>query len=118
MTAPSDADLLRRFEPVIHYTRGEQFFPMDVEPYVRASSLWVQRPDANPVCLVPEGELTLDKLAAPRPDVAGAVHYLKFIEPLNIAELAAYAVRQGLARKDARDVFRAGLGRGTALMIP
>ena len=35
--------LLRRFEPVVRYNRGERFFPISVEPYVRESSLWQQR---------------------------------------------------------------------------
>ena len=34
--------LLRRFEPVIRSTTGDKFYPMDVEPYVRACSLWVE----------------------------------------------------------------------------
>ena len=47
-----DADqkraLLRRFEPVIRFTRGERFFPMDAETYVRACSLCIKRPKAEP----------------------------------------------------------------------
>jgi hypothetical protein len=107
--------LLRRFEPVTRYTRGESFFPMDVKSYVHASSLWVQRPGENPVCLIPEDELTLDKLAQPRAGGPGAVYFIKFIEPLNIAGLAAYQIqraRRGLRKEeDARDVFRPGRGR-------
>lgn len=114
MTARIDRALLRRFEPVVRYTRGEQFFPMDVEPYVRASSLWVQQPGAEPECLVPEGKLTLDKLALYRADGSDAIHFLKFIEPLNIAELAAYRLKrvtQGLAKRGEQNVFRPGRGR-------
>ena len=107
----ADRDLLQRFEPVIRYTRGERFFPLDVDRYVRACSLWVQRPGEPPQRLVPEGELTLARLAEPRPAQFGAVYYLKFIEPLNIAELAAYAVQTGLAKKDPADIFTAGRGR-------
>ncbi len=81
--------LLRRFEPVIHYTAGEQFFPMDVEPYVRFSSLWVFRPGENSEMLVEEGQLTLETLAQPRSDSPGSVLYLKFIEPLDLAEMAS-----------------------------
>src|ERR687897_470258 len=55
--------LLRRFEPVIRSTTGDKFYPMDVEPYVRACSLWVQRPGEEAVCVVPGGELSLDRLA-------------------------------------------------------
>lgn len=111
MKADADTKLLRRFEPVIHYTRGEKFFPMDVEPYVNSCSLWMQKPGRQPVCLVPEGELELYTLSQPRVDGFGTVYYLKFIEPLNIPELAAYALQEGLKKKDPKDVFHAGRGR-------
>lgn len=114
MTAETDRVLLRRFEPVIRYTRGERFFPMDVEPYARACSLWMQRPGEDPVCLIPAGELTLEKLAQPRAASFGTVYFLKFIEPLDIPKLAAYnlqRIMQGLTRKGSQGVFRAGRGR-------
>jgi hypothetical protein len=106
-----DLELLRRFEPIIRYTRGEHFFPMHVEPYVRASSLWMQQSRKRPVCLVPEGELSLEKLSEPLTNGFGTVYFLKFIEPLNIPELAAYAWQEGLKKKDPKDVFHAGPGR-------
>ena len=114
MSEESDRALLRGFEPVIRYTRGERFFPMDVDTYVRESSLWVQRLGEEAECLVPEGELTLEKLAEPRSDGFDAVYFLKFIEPMNIAELAAYRLKQVRdqlvdGRTHAR--FRAGRGR-------
>jgi len=40
-------ELLRRFEPVLRFTHGERFFPMDVARYVENSSLWVHRPDTG-----------------------------------------------------------------------
>lgn len=106
---PIEADraLLRRFEPIIRYTRGEQFFPMNVEPYVRESSLWVLRPGEDPQCLAPEGELTLEKLAEPRADGFGAVHYLKFIEPPNLVQLAQYL----LEHRREEEKFHPGRGR-------
>ncbi len=104
-------ELLRRFEPLVRYNRGERFFPVGVERYVRESSLWMQRPGEDPVLLVPEGELALEKLAEPRPADFGTVYFLKFIEPFNIGELAAYTVQHELGRKDPRDVFQAGGGR-------
>lgn len=106
-----DRNLLRRFEPIIRYTRGEQFFPMDVADYVAACSLWIQRPgDDYPGCVIPEGQLSLDRLAEPRVNEFGTVYFLKFIEPLNLAGLAAYRL-QGLMQRDERDVFYAGAGR-------
>jgi hypothetical protein len=107
----SDEALLRRFEPVIRYTRGERFFPMEVDRYVRASSLWMQRGSEPPMCLVPEGELTLETLAEPRSSGFGTLYFIKFIEPLNIAQMAAYTVQEGLAKKDPLDVFHAGRSR-------
>jgi hypothetical protein len=111
MSPDTDVALLRRFEPVIRYTRGEQFFPIDVKPYVESSSLWMQPPNQEPACEVPEGELTLEKLGQYRCDGFGTVYYLKFIEPLNITELASYRFQQGLKKKDPNTIFRAGRGR-------
>ncbi|MFU8772959.1 MAG: hypothetical protein ACNA8H_11135 [Anaerolineales bacterium] len=107
----SDKGLLRRFEPIIRYTRGEQFFPLNVESYVNASSLWMQPPGKRPICLIPEGELSLDKLSEPLTNGFGTVYFLKFIEPLNIPELATYAWQEGLKRKDSNNIFHAGSGR-------
>ena len=50
MSRETDLALLRRFEPIVRYTKGEIFFPMDVAPYVRACSLWVQPPHKEPGC--------------------------------------------------------------------
>lgn len=108
-----DLELLRRFEPVMRYTKGETFLPIRVEPYVASCSLWTQTPDEEPVQVVPEGELTLEKLADTRNDESGARYFLKFIDPLNIAELAAYKVRQRReeSKQKREDRFRAGRGR-------
>lgn len=111
MTHSDDLALLRRFEPVLRYTRGERFFPMDVSYYVRECSLWMQRPGTAPRCLVPEGSLTLDTLGKVRGDGFDAVYYLQFIEPLNLAELARYQLDKTRQERDPRDVFHAGQGR-------
>jgi hypothetical protein len=110
----ADLGLLRRFEPIVRFTKGERFFPCDVERYVRESSLWLQQPDRPPELLVPEGQLTLERLAEPRAHGSDSVYFLQFIEPLNIAELAAYEVQERLAALRARhgaEGFRAGPGR-------
>lgn len=109
----TDADraLLRRFEPVLRFTRGEQFFPMRVGPYVAESSLWRHDPGEPPRCLVPEGSLTLEALGEPRPASFGTVYYIQFIEPLNIVEMARYSLEEGERDKEPRNVFVAGRGR-------
>ncbi len=54
----ADCALLRRFEPVLRYTRGEQFFPMSADTYVQNCSLWLQRPNKKPVFAHSPGQLT------------------------------------------------------------
>lgn len=108
MPQTDDLALLRRFEPILRFNRGERFFPMDVDPYVRESSLWMQRSGSAAQCLVPEGSLTLAELGRRRSDGFDAVYYLKFIEPLNLGELARFQLEERrLAQSDPRDSFKA-----------
>ena len=101
--------LLRHYEPVLRFTQGERFFPVDVERYVQRASLWYQRPGDDPVCVLRAGEVTLDKLArvdTSRPD---AVYFLKFTDPLDSTEFAAY---QDLQRQAPHEqTFVPGNGR-------
>jgi len=107
--------LLRRFEPVIHFTKGEWFYPMDCEPYVDACSLWVRRPNEDAVCVVPSGELTLERLAQQPEDTTGAVHYLKIPAPKqdeNRGRRARRRARRSHTNPDwPKETFRAGRGR-------
>jgi hypothetical protein len=108
-------ELLRRFEPVIRFTKGEWFYPMDCEPYVDACSLWVARPGEDAVCVVPSGELTLERLAQQPEDTTGAVHYLKIPTPKegeNWGRRARRRVRRSHTNPDwPKETFRAGRGR-------
>lgn len=106
-----DRDLLRRFEPALRYTRGEEFFPMEVGPYVRSCSLWRQQSGEEPVCVIPEGRLTLKNLAVRRPASFDTVYFLKFTEPLNVRQLAAYKLSRRRERRGPKRKFRSGLGR-------
>src|SRR5918997_3238810 len=115
---PVEADaaiaLLRRFEPVMRFTWGERFYPMDVEPYVRSCSLWVQQADEEAVCLVPRGELTLEDLAQQPQDKVGATYFLRFTDPQSFRELYSRRLRRKHAseeRKEPHNVFRAGRSR-------
>ncbi|HKH37213.1 MAG TPA: hypothetical protein VKA82_08600, partial [Rubrobacter sp.] len=106
--------LLRRFEPVIRSTTGDKFYPMDVEPYVRACSLWVQRPGEEAMRVVPGGKLSLDRLAQQPMDEAGAVHFLKFTDKDDLGPDARgkrVFLRRAMDRKESRRAFRAGRGR-------
>ncbi|MCA1737595.1 MAG: hypothetical protein LC740_01830 [Actinobacteria bacterium] len=106
----TDEALLRRFEPVARYTKGDRFFPMDAELYVRACSLWAWRPgEEEEVCLIPHGKLTLEELAEPQRDGFGTVHYLKFTDPREAKGLIRQDARR--ARESRGEGFRAGRGR-------
>jgi hypothetical protein len=101
----NDLELLRRYEPIARFTQGEQFFPMNVERYLAACSLWVQRPNEPPEQLVARGMLDAALLAAPRQEHPGAVYYLSFVDPVGPATVRAFYRNSTL-----RD-FRAGRGR-------
>jgi hypothetical protein len=103
--------LLRRFEPVLRFTRGERFFPMDVDRYIGHSSLYIHRPNQPAERIYGEGELSLDRLSEARFEPFDSVQYVKFIEPLNITELAAYQIRQTLSKEARQQAFHAGPGR-------
>lgn len=110
-TIPVDLEraLLRHYEPILRFTRGEQFFPIDVEDYVQQASLWYQRPGDDAVCILGQGEVTLEKLTQVDMGIADAVYFLKFTEPLDATELSAYkAARREIPREA---VFTPGRGR-------
>jgi hypothetical protein len=107
----SDLEILRAFEPIVHYTKGEKFYPMAVEPYLRESSLWLYVPDGADQEIVAEGELTLERLVEPRTAAFGSVFYLRFVYPLDLHESAeALARAHQLARRQQNE-FHAGVGR-------
>jgi hypothetical protein len=113
-TAPvtaSDLELLRKFEPVVCYTKGEQFFPTSVDHYISECSLWEHHPDGRDELLVKQGELTLEKLIEPRSAEFGSVRYLRFIEPLSLAESAQVLADQLTLRRKLGQYFHAGIGR-------
>ena len=103
-----DRDLLRRFEPVIRFTRGEQFQPLHVAHYVEACSLWRRRPDAAPELLIPAGELTVERLTEVAQMRGDALYYLRFIEEPDLRSLLEYGLQR---RQELTNRFRAGRGR-------
>ncbi len=107
----TDLELLRKFEPVVCYTKGEQFFPAAVEDYIHECSLWDHHPDGHDVLLVRQGELSMEKLIESRPAGFGSMRYLRFIEPLSLAESAKVMADQLLLRRKLGNYFHAGIGR-------
>jgi hypothetical protein len=109
--AAPDLDLLRRFEPLLRFTRGEQFFPSDVERYVAECSLWEHAPDGGEQVLVRQGDLTLEGLVQPRLAPFRSVHFLRFVETLSLTEAARALAGQAALRRRLRNTFHAGMGR-------
>ena len=107
----TDLELLRRSEPVIRFTMGEQFYPLDVERYVQGCSLWSHHPDGRDELIIREDDLTLERLIEPRPAPFGTVHYLRFIEPLSLSEAAQALNDQARLHERIKNNFHAGLGR-------
>jgi hypothetical protein len=90
----NDLALLREFEPIVRFTRGELFFPRAVDEYVRSCSLWELTAEKKLKELVPEGELSLDKLATYDSLQADHVLYMRFIpEPLGPLEYQQWLIR-------------------------
>lgn len=110
---PADLELalLRRFEPVLRFTRGEQFFPIDAERYIRRSSLWYQRAGEDAVLLLDSNSLTLETLGQVDLEQRNAIYFLKFIDPLDSTELATYKARRRDDAQTPDDEFRPGTGR-------
>ncbi|MBV9170101.1 MAG: hypothetical protein JOZ81_08465, partial [Chloroflexi bacterium] len=82
----SDLELLRRFEPVLCYTQGEEFFPTAIEGYLQRASLWATDRERPPRCLVPEGQLDAAVLAEASALARDASLHLRFTDmPLQLA---------------------------------
>ncbi|HEY7342725.1 MAG TPA: hypothetical protein VH591_17760 [Ktedonobacterales bacterium] len=86
----NDLALLRRFEPVLCFNRGEQFYPMSADLYLTQASLWRHRPDADPELLVPPGKLDDTTLTVRRDEIPGAVYYLRVAHAASLAEVRAF----------------------------
>ncbi len=107
----SDLKLLRRFEPIVRYTKGEQFYPTSVDHYIGKCGLYAHYPDGRDEMIVPEGQLTLDRLVEPRTAEFGTVQYLRLIGPLNLAESAQALRERARLKRDPQNRFRGGQGR-------
>jgi len=58
----NDLDLLRKYEPIARLTKGEAFFPIAVDEYVKGCSLWLTNPEGKDRMLIPHGELDVERL--------------------------------------------------------
>jgi hypothetical protein len=101
-----DVALLRRFEPILCFNLGEQFYPMDVDRFLAAACLYVQRANMDPEEVVPRGQLDAASLGrVAEMEVPGAVAFLTVAEPLTAKQVRAFR------RSSTLKHFHAGPGR-------
>jgi hypothetical protein len=106
--------LLRRYEPVLRFTKGEAYFPTDVDRYIAHCSLWISHPNGLEECLIPRGQLTLKRLAEQRPVEKGTVQFLKFAEAGAVPDMALQAdILQSANTLALQRGFKPGLSRLT-----
>ena len=91
-TAPTDLDLLRRFEPVVRYTQGELFLPMAADDYLRSATLYAVTPGRKKrVVIAEQGTLDTSTLARLGREHDGSPLYLQYVDrPLSRAEYRAW----------------------------
>jgi hypothetical protein len=88
-----DLDLLRRYEPLLRYNRGELFYPMAVEGYLAECDLLVGTGEKHRRVIVPHGEVTPERLATATAGPAESL-YLRFVQqPLGRIDLARWRLR-------------------------
>ena len=108
----ADLALLRRYEPIVRYTKGELFFPTEVDEYVARSSLWAHRPSTGRnERLVPAGSLSIDNLADPRTAELGAVEFLRRVEDVDLATQARALIAGSAQDLPESERFHPGAGR-------
>lgn len=94
MTTPAaDLELLRAYEPIVRYNRGELFLPAGVEGYLAECDLLVGTSERDRRVLVPQGSLTTAALAAATTP-PGESLYLRLVQrPLGGLELRRWRAR-------------------------
>jgi hypothetical protein len=89
-----DEALLRRFEPILRFTHGEQFFPMAATTYLGGCDLLSGATPATARVVIPVGELTPETLASAGEPPPGESRFLRYVQhPLNPVEMARFTNR-------------------------
>lgn len=90
----NDLDLLRKFEPVVHFTQGEMFYPTAVDGYLQRCSLWMRNKSGDEQMLVAEGDLSAQRLDQFKEVPLNHILFLRLIEePLDIVEYQKWLIR-------------------------
>ena len=110
-TPADDLELLRRHEPIVRYTHGESFFPMDVGSYAARASLNVRLDDGTAREVVPAGKLDLQRLGTIQAEAVPGRYFLRVAREWTAAELGAGRLLRD--RTEQARGFRRGPGRLT-----
>jgi hypothetical protein len=96
--ATDDLALLRAFEPIVRYNRGELFLPAAVEGYLAGCDLLVGTTEDDARVLVPRGEVDAASITRFTPP-PGQSLYLRLVQkPLGGVELARWRLRPDRVR--------------------
>ena len=96
---------------MLRFTKGERFYPIDVERYVARSSLWVRHPNGEEDEVATAGELDMARLVCHREYAFGSVEHLRFSGTPSVSESALVLSEVHRLRKQEDTLFRPGLGR-------
>src|SRR4249920_567485 len=102
-----DFQLLRRHEPIVRYTLGEAFFPMEVTTYLAHATLWARDPSGGVRALAQPGELDAVRLV----ELVEAVDGRTFLNVATEASAAEMARALLPGQKVQAEGFRRGPGR-------
>ena len=76
----TDLDLLEKYEPVLRFAKSERFFPMAIEPYLEACSIFPSGPFGIAESLMHLNEPLITRIGK----MQSEQHYLRFVnKPLN-----------------------------------
>ena len=106
-SATTDLELLRRHEPIVRYTRGEAFFPMEVGTYLAHATLWERDASGQVHALARPGELNATNLGELVMGAAGRT-FLNVATEASAAEMAR-SILPG--QRVQAEGFRRGPGR-------
>jgi hypothetical protein len=105
--AASDLELLRRHEPIVRYTTGETFFPLEVGTYLAHATLWERDANGQARVLAKPGQLTPANIGELVADVEGRT-FLNVATEASAADMAR-AILPG--QRVQAEGFRRGPGR-------
>ncbi|MFI0433040.1 MAG: hypothetical protein ACH36H_07830 [Candidatus Nanopelagicales bacterium] len=101
--ARDDVDLLRAFEPVVRFTKGEMFFPVGVSDYVDHAALWQSAAGSEATMTAEAGDLDLTTLAVTGAQAGGPGQALSVV---NTGHRTTW--RERLRLRDHREHLKGG----------